>query len=416
MVVEPSVVVLAAAVLLFGLVSRPIDRSPLTGPILFTGLGLLAGQAGLGVLDLAVDGEVVTVLTEVTLSLVLFTHAARMDLPRLRTSAALPARMLLSLPLVIALGAAAGMWLLGLDLATAALLGAVLAPTDAALGQAVVSDERLPVRIRQTLNVESGLNDGIMVPFVTVLLAVVAGEGEAMGPGEIIGQAAGQLAVGVLVGLAVGAGGAWAIERASDRDWMTSGWQQIATLACALLAAGGSSAAGGNEFVAAFVGGMAFGAIAHRRCAGVYAFAEEEGRLLTLLVFVVFGASLAPDLHGRLGWAEVGYVVASLTVVRMVPIALSLLGIGLRPDSVAFLGWFGPRGLASILFLLLVVEELGEQGAAPVAGVAVWTVGTSILVHGASAVPLVGAYSRLLSASTGSDLPEMAPTEAFHAR
>lgn len=412
---EVTVAVLAGCVLLFGACSALVDRSPLTAPIVFTLLGALLGEAGLGVVDLPLDGEAVSVLTEVTLVLVLFTDAARIDLTRLRRAARLPARMLGSLPVVIALGTGAGLLLLGdLDLGQAALLAAVLAPTDAALGQAVVNDERLPVRIRQTLNVESGLNDGIVVPFVTILIAL-AGESASEGVGGTLARMAAQLPIGVVVGLCVGAGGARLVDRASTRGWMTGSFQQLATLACALLAASLSTVVGGNEFVAAFVGGMAFGAIAQQRCGAVEEFAEEEGRLLTLLVFTVFGATIAPDLLEPLGWSGALYVVASLTVVRMVPIALSLVGTGLRPDSVAFLGWFGPRGLASILFVLLVVEELGESAAAPVASVAAWTVAASILAHGLSAVPLVGVYSRRLDGMS-SDMPEMAPTVEFHVR
>lgn len=414
---ESAVVVLAVLVIAYGAVSKKLESTVITGPIVFLSVGLLVGTAGLDILRLDVGGEGVAVLAEVTLALLLFTDAARIDLPRLRRDASLPARMLGSLPVVMALGVLAAILLLPeLTLFEAAVLAAVLAPTDAALGQAVVTDERIPLRVRQTLNVESGLNDGIVLPFVTIFLGLAgASEGvESFESGlRFVGE---QVGYGVGMGLLVGCTGAWVIDRASSRGWMTSGFQQLATLACAITAFVAAEAVGGNGFIAAYVGGMAFGVLAQQHCTGVYEFAEEEGTLLTLLVFALLGATLAPALVQPLDLATVVYIALSLTVVRMLPIALSLVGTGLRRDTVAFLGWFGPRGLASVLFALLVVERAELRGGDRIVSVALWTVVASVYAHGLTAVPLAARYAARLRGMDDEPMPEMQQTTAFPTR
>lgn len=417
---QTGVVVLALLVLLFGVVSRPVERSVITAPMVFTAAGLLLGASGLGLIEVDLDGEVVSILAEATLGLVLFSDAARINLRRLRADAALPARMLGSLPLVILLGAGAAALLLpDLHLFEAAVLAAVLAPTDAALGQAVVTDERLPTRVRQTLNVESGLNDGIVLPFVTIFLGLAGAEEGVSSVGSAAGFVGAQVGGGLGVGIVVGALGAWMIDRASRRGWMTGSFQQLSTLAVAVLCVVGAEGIGGNGFIAAFVGGMAFGSLAQHHCEGIQELAEEEGTLLTLLVFALLGAALVPQQLQALDLPTAAYVVLSLTVVRMLPIALSLTGAGLRRDTVAFLGWFGPRGLATLLFSLLVVERVEVAGRQQIVSVALWTVLASILAHGMSAVPLVGVYSRRLSTVSADDhagMPEMAETVEFPTR
>ena len=200
---------------------------------------------------------------------------------------------------------------------------------------------------------------------------------------------------------------------------MTGSFQQLSTLAVAVLCVVGAEGIGGNGFIAAFVGGMAFGSLAQHHCEGIQELAEEEGTLLTLLVFALLGAALVPQQLQALDLPTAVYVVLSLTVVRMLPIALSLTGAGLRRDTVAFLGWFGPRGLATVLFSLLVVERVEVAGRQQIVSVALWTVLASILAHGMSAVALVGVYSRRLSTASSDDhggMPEMAETVEFPTR
>ncbi len=387
--------VVAGFVAAYGLVSRRLERVAITPIMVFTGFGLLTGPEALDVVHLELDTTAARVLIEVTLVLVLFTDAARIDTRILRRSHELPIRMLtVALPLTVLAGVAVSLALFGdLGFWTAALIAAVLAPTDAALAQVVVSSPTVPVRVRQAINVDSGLNDGIVLPLVTVLAALAAGE--QIDAARFLVE---QLGIGVPVGVGVGALGGWAIARASAHEWMSESFQQLATFAVALAAFATATTWGGNGFVAAFVGGIAFGFLAREACSGVYSFAEEEGHLLTLLVFMVFGGAVLGPRLDDLTWEIALYAVASLTVIRMVPVALSLVGLGLHRETVAFLAWFGPRGLASILFALLIVEEAAPPGASQVLLVASWTVLVSIVAHGLSALPASRWYGRHVEA------------------
>ena len=389
-----GLLVVAGIVFSYGLVSDRLRRVSITGPMVFLAVGIALGSAGLGVLELDLDTGAVGVLAEATLVLLLFTDAIRIDPAKLRRDAALPVRMLLvGLPLTVAFGTAVGSWLLpGLGVAGAFVLAAVLAPTDAALGQAVVGDERLPVRVRQTINVESGLNDGLALPVVTVAAAAVAGESS--GAADWVRAAGTEIGVGVAGGLVMGWVGGRLLDLAASRGWVGPIPRQLATLSIGVAAFAGAEALGGNGFVGAFVAGLAFAVAARGHCDGAYDFAEDEGVLLALLTFLAFGAAVASDVVSSTPDPQVVlYVVLSLTVIRMVPVALSLVGAGLSLPTIGFLGWFGPRGLASVLFAVFVVEDVGGV-ASSVLDVVTWVVVTSVVLHGISAVPFVERYVR----------------------
>jgi NhaP-type Na+/H+ or K+/H+ antiporter len=390
----------AFALLLFGAVSKKAERSPLTPPIFFVLVGLAMSPRALGWLDLDVDGSVIHALAELTLVLVLFTDASRIDLACLRREESLPARLLgIGLPLTILAGFAAALALLpGIEPSEALLLAAVLAPTDAALGQAVVSNPRVPVRIRQSLNVESGLNDGIALPVVLVFASLAGARAEAGGVGYWLGFAALAVTLGPLVGGLVGWAGGRLVEHGTRAGWITRAFEQLAALGLALLAFSVAELVGGNGFIAAFAAGLTVGNVARSVCPCLHEFGEAEGQLLTLLVFLVFGGVMVPMALPLLDARAFAYALASLTIVRMVPVALALLGTGLRPASVAFLGWFGPRGLASILFALLVVEEGRLESGPFLVAVVVLTVLLSTLLHGVTAYPLARRYGAFASA------------------
>lgn len=394
-----ELLVVAVSVFGFAMFSKRSSLSPVTAPMVFVSIGLLAGTVGVNWLDLTIDGEVVSILVEGTLVLVLFTDAARIDLRALRSQATLPLRLLsIGLPLSILAGAGvAALLFRDLTLVEAGLVAAVLAPTDAALGQAVVSDRRLPVRIRQTLNVESGLNDGIMVPVVTVLLALTAAEADVTGAGawgEFISR---QLGFGLTIGVLAGAGGGWLLHRRAVAGELEGTYRQLAALAVAAGAFAGAEVLEGNGFIAAFVAGLAFARVATSECSDVRDFTEDEGELLTSLTFLVFGAALAGPRLGDLTWQIGLYAAASLTVVRMVPVLLALVRSGTLLETRLFMGWFGPRGLASILFALLVSQELEGAAAATILDITVWTVLISVFAHGLSASPWAGRLGNRLA-------------------
>ncbi len=398
--------IVAAFVALYGLVSGRLATVAITPPLVFMAFGLAVGPEALDLVALDVDEEFVKVLSELALVLVLFTDAARIDLRVLRAEHNVPIRLLgIGLPLVVGAGAGLAMVLLpGIGGWEAAVLGAALAATDAALSQVVVSSRLVPVRVRQAINIESGLNDGIALPLLTVFIALAAGEG--FDAGSFVAE---QLGYGLIAGAAIGTVGGFAVRRASATGWMSPRFQQLATLGLALAAFGTASAVDGNGFIAAFVAGGAFGYAAREECGGVYAFAEEEGQLLNLLVFMIFGGAVLGPALGELTWQIGLYAALSLTVVRMVPVAISLAGSGLQRDSVAFLGWFGPRGLASIIFGLIIIEESGIPGADEIFLVITWTVATSVVAHGLSARPLSWWYARHVG-SLGASRRDIAET------
>lgn len=394
-------IVVCGGLIAFGLVSRKLEGTIVTAPLVFILFGFAVGQGGLGVANIEPDHSVIHLIAELTLVLVLFSDAARIDLKLLRRDHNLPQRMLLvGLPLTILAGTAAAILIFPeFSLWEAALLAAVLAPTDAALGQAVVSARAVPVRIRQALNVESGLNDGIALPAVLLLaaLASAAGAASATGGGDRDWITFGllQVTLGPLAGIVLGYAGARIVDAAATAGFMTEPFQGIGVLAMAFLCFTGAELIGGNGFISAFVAGLVFGNTIRHRCAFLLDFMETEGQLLMLITFLVFGAAMLPEgLHG-LDWRIVGYAVLSLTVIRMVPTILSLIGTGLRFPSMLFLGWFGPRGLASILFALLIVEQSGIPHVHEILIATIVTVGLSALLHGISAAPFANAYGRL---------------------
>ncbi len=388
---------IAAGVILFGLVSKKLEGTIVTAPMVFAAFGLLIGEAVFGLADLDFGQGFIHGLAEVTLILVLFSDAARIDLRQLRRDHNLPVRMLLiGMPLTILLGTLVALALpLGLGVWEAALLAAILAPTDAALGQSVVSNPLVPTRIRQALNVESGLNDGIALPLVLLFAALAGAAQVGEGSRDWILFGAKQIALGPCAGLVIGGLGAWLMDRAVFKGWMGGSFEGPAILGVALLAYAGAEIIGGNGFIAAFVAGLIYGNLVRERCRLVFEFAEAEGQLLTLLTFLIFGAVILPEAFGHIGWSNALYAVLSLTVIRFIPVAISLFGSGVRAPTVTFLGWFGPRGLASILFALFVLEEAEIPAADQILTVTIVTVALSILAHGMTAAPMARRYGEM---------------------
>jgi sodium/hydrogen antiporter len=331
---------------------------------------------------------------------VLFSDASRVRLPDLRTDLGLCLRLLgIGLPLTIGLGTLLALGLLnGLSIWLALLVGAALAPTDAALGAGVMVNPAVPARIRRLLNIESGLNDGIATPVVVVAIAGAAAAEHAASTGP--GAAVAELALGVLVGAVVGGAGGFVVTVARRRGWAEAGFAGSAVLALAVCAYACALALHGNGFIAAFVGGLTYGATSGKRGERLVPYVEETGALVSLLVWLAFGAIAVVPALQSLTWQTVLYAVLSLTLIRMAPVALSLIGAGLGRPAVAFVGWFGPRGLASVVFALLALEDLG-QSAGPAVSVIAFTVLLSVVAHGLTADPLAHRYGPRLAITAG---------------
>ena len=386
-----------AGVLLVYIALQTWRPGVLAPAIAFTAGGLVVGTEGFGWVELSPRAESLRLLAEATLALVLFSDASRIDLRALRDGYAGPARLLgVGLPGTVGAGTLVAIAVLpDLALEEALVLAIVLAATDAALGQAVVTDERLPASIRQGLNVESGLNDGLCVPALIVALALADTHAHALTGAEAGEVVAESLGYGLLMGTVAGLAAALVQRRAApSRDEQRAQWRWLLSPVAAALAFGLAAPLGGSGFIAAFVAGIVFGAAGRpTRTAWWPSPAQELGGLLNALTFIVFGAAFLKPLVERADWRVALYALLSLTVVRMAPVAIAMLGTRSRPATVAYLGWFGPRGLASIVFAVLVVEE-NVPHASTIVDATALTVTLSIVLHGLSAGPLTERYAR----------------------
>jgi NhaP-type Na+/H+ or K+/H+ antiporter len=407
-----GIATLAFLILIYAATAERLNRWSIRMQVIFVAGGLVLNS--LGVLPLTPKFEGVKELTEITLALLLFADASTLNLRQVSRDAGLPARLLLiGLPLMLVLGALLAAGLFPAEgLAAAALLGAILAPTDAALGLPIFNNLNVPVRIRRALNVESGLNDGIATPLVVFFIALAVGEYEPQSHWLL--SAATQIGLAALVGTLTGLGGGWLLGQTAHRKWTNEIWEQIAILGLGLASYFTSLAVGGNGFIAAFVAGIVFGAATRDHFAKPTELTENNGSFLSLLVWTIFGAILVPiALSGTTDLRPIGYAVLSLTVIRMISVALALKGARLRRDTVLLMGWFGPRGLASVVFTLLALLDFEEaqRSSDTLVVVATWTILLSVLAHGLSAGPLSSWYARRLAAAqagqvTLEELPE----------
>jgi NhaP-type Na+/H+ or K+/H+ antiporter len=391
----------AGAVGAVALISRRLATTAVSGPMVLVAAGLVCGPVGMDLIDISRDSEAVTLLLELALVAVLFTDAAGVRWSVLRRDDALSLRLLgLGLPLTMLLGAFAA-WLLlpGFTVWELALVAVILAPTDAALGQPAIADPRVPATVRQGLNVESGLNDGIALPFFVVLLAAATGDTESAGAGEIFLLA---LGLSTAVGLVVGYLGARLLAWSTVHGWVSDEWRRVPALMFAAVGYVLTVSMDGSGFITAWVTGLTFG-VAWRRTVppsaaatsgpeSVVGLSEELGNLLASLSFFVFGAVLLGPALSAIDWRTGLYAILSLTVVRMAPVAVALIGSRFRPATILYVGWFGPRGLASIVFALLLLED-GPPAADRLVDVVALTVGLSVLLHGATAAWAAGRYA-----------------------
>jgi sodium/hydrogen antiporter len=399
---------LAVVVVAYTLVASRLDRWWITGPMVFVAAGAILGPGGLDDLPVSLTNETVLTITELTLALLLFSDASTVRLRDVEGDTGLPRRLLfVGLPLTIVAGALLAYLVFPeVGWGAAALIATILAPTDAALGLAVVTNTAVPVRIRRALNVESGLNDGIATPFVTLFIAVVAAE-EALGDTAWGLEALKQIGLAIVAAVVVGYVGGKLFAFANERGWTSGVSEQIAILALAFLAYQGSVTIGGNGFIAAFAGGILFGAATRGRLEEHVQFTETLGLAGSFVVWSLFGALLVGELLTQdLAARPIVYAVLSLTVIRMVPVAIALVGTHLRRATVAFMGWFGPRGLASVVFSLLALEEI-ERGGAMLLETVTWTILLSVVLHGISASPLAARYGA--SIAKAGKIPEKAP-------
>jgi len=313
----------------------------------------------------------------------------------LRAEEGLPIRLLLlGLPLTLAFG-----WLVGIllfpqvPLLELAILATILAPTDAALGKAVVSNPAVAAPVREGLNVESGLNDGICVPLLLVLLALVI-DIEAHAPLtlalELIIE---ELGIGSLVGVGM-VFAAWQLQRYSvRRGWQMPMWSQLTLPGLAVLCFAGAQTLGGSGFIAAFVGGLLAGHLFGEQKHHFLEASEEFGSLLSVITWLVFGALVIPRAWSSFTPEVWVYALLSLTLIRMLPVFISLAGTRFDTETKLFIGWFGPRGLATIVFGVMIMDS-PLQARNTLLATAICTVLLSVLLHGLTANPWAARMGR----------------------
>jgi NhaP-type Na+/H+ or K+/H+ antiporter len=407
-----AVLTLGVLSLAYATLSARLDRTSITGPMVFTVAGLVAGPHVLGLVDVSLHSEGFVTLAELALTLLLFTSASRLDVGALRRGRGLPVRLLgIGLPLTMVLGTLAAVLVLpSLVFWEAAVLAVVLAPTDAALGQAVISDRRVPAFIRRSLDAESGLNDGLALPFLTMAIAFAHDETGDGTLGHWVWFTVKTIGISLLVGAAIGYVGGRLLELARSRGTMSDHWAELGVLVLAVVSFVAVDRLDGSGFVGAFVAGIATGAVAPAIAAKRETTTGALGDLLVLLVFALFGAEAVWPAFEHVDWTVLLYAAISLTLVRMIPVAISLAGAGFARATALYIGWFGPRGTASVIFALVVVEEATLPHTSLIVQVVAVTVASSILVHGVTAHRGAAVYAAAIQRvrRRAPDAPELA--------
>jgi sodium/hydrogen antiporter len=342
----------------------------------------------------------VQMTSKITLILILFSDASMISLRRLKHEFRISLRLLaIGLPLTMLLGVLLAIPLFsGMNLWLIALMAFILAPTDAALGQAVITSKSVPVEIRDSIDVESGLNDGIALPPILACMAAVGAAAGTQLDFTYWGLFAfKQITFGPVVGALVGWLGGKLIDRSVQQGWMEPAFQRLSSVALALLAYSLAEALGGNGFIAAFFGGLLLGTRDKAVRKRLQEFGEAEGKQLSLFIFLIFGMVMVPSVCRHWDAPGLLYALLSLSVIRMLPVAISLIGMKMNLPTICFIGWFGPRGIASVLYALILVSEIGGAGHERILSIIVLTVLLSVFLHGISAVPLANLYGHYMA-------------------
>ncbi|MCG8580398.1 MAG: sodium:proton antiporter [Bacteroidales bacterium] len=388
--------ILFAIILTYSLIAGKLERYPFSAPIFFLIIGAALGPLVFHVYNINFNDENYKLLSEFTLALVLFSDASKANLKVLQKYLALPGKLLLiGLPITILAGFLIGVlifpefsWL------EAAILATILAPTDAALGEPVVSNKSVPSKIREGINVESGLNDGICVPVLMLLLAIhTANFNESISFSYGLSLFAKEIGIGFLSGTFIALIGAFLIKRSISQGWDESAWKNSIVILMSLFSFAIAQTLGGSGFIACFTGGIMFNiSFKHNKKAYLEG-SEGLSKILNAVVWFVFGCVITGWIVHRLTCDIVLYAVLSLTAIRMIPVLLSLFNFPISFYAKLFTAWFGPRGLASIVFAVMVFEEQLPHGDT-IVEITLVTILLSVFAHGISANPMARAFDR----------------------
>ena len=394
---HPALFFAALLIFIYGIFSKLAERSPITGPMFFMVVGILVSPVGLDLFELHFRAAETKNIAEITLIIILFVDASMIEFSKLgKTLSGIPARLLgIGLPFTMLLGALVAKVLFpAMDVWLLVMMALILSPTDAALGQAVVKSEKVPARIRESISIESGLNDGIALPVILVCIAVLAQGASALdGSGYWLVFMAKQLTFGPIIGGLVGWVGGKIVDRAAAKGWIEPTFQRLSAISLALMAYAFAELVHGNGFIAAFFCGLLLGTKTPIVRERIQEFGEAEGQMFALFIFLILGIVAVPFAVEYWDWQALVYALLSLTVIRMLPVALSLIGSGLDKFTVCFVGWFGPRGIASFLYLLIAIGDLGVKGYEQAFSIIILTVMISTVLHGLSAVWLSNLFN-----------------------
>ena len=395
--------VFAAFAFIYSIIASRLENTPINGALVYVLAGMLLGPQALGLIDLDLDGETLSLLAELALAVCLFTDASSANLGVLKRIESAPIRLLLiGLPLTIALGLGLGMLLFDeLGFFEIALIATMLAPTDAALGKAVVTNPVVPEKVRESLNVESGLNDGICVPVILFFIALAVGSAETSDSAGLVFKLTLEvIGIGVVVGAVSALLGGLALRTCATNGWVAGTWLQMPIIALALMCFGLAQWLGGSGFIACFVAGLIFGGLTTAHKDQFLEPAEGAADALALLIWFTFGTVVIGLMFTAFSWQPLIYAILSLTVVRMLPVAISMIGMNMKLDSLLFIGWFGPRGLASIVFVVMVAAQQLPGNATILATVA-WTILLSVAAHGLTANFMAARYGARVDSRSG---------------
>ncbi|EKE44897.1 NhaP-type antiporter [Oceaniovalibus guishaninsula JLT2003] len=404
-----DILVIGLTVILFACVSDVARNGRFTAPMMFAGIGLLLGPMILNVVRIPMQDETVKRVAELTLVVALFTDSVRINVKRLRRFHSLPIRLLgIGLPLTMVLGTFAAWWIFpSFGLWEAAVLAVMLGPTDAALGEPVVTSEEVPALVRQGLNVESGMNDGLGLPCLFIV-ASLAGAGTTAGAGDWTAYILLQILGGPVIGATIATVAAWAIARPLRRGWVGEDFFRLALFALPVVAYLAADMLQANGFLAAFAAGVVVSTRSEYTRDAVEEFAGTIGQLLNSTIFFLVGALLLPQFLHHIGWQHVVFALLALTVLRMGPVAMAVIGMGLHRRTTLFLGWYGPRGMASVIYLLIVLDTFDIAAIDDIAATVALTVLASIVLHGLTAAPgsrRYGQFARKLRSSDAENAP-----------
>jgi NhaP-type Na+/H+ or K+/H+ antiporter len=390
-----DIALVAGCTLMFGCIAGLVERSWISGPLIFMAIGYAFGPNGFDVFSFSADIEVIKTLAEITLAIVLFNDAASIGLKPLGKHPLVPTRtLLLGLPFTLVLGACfAAVIFPQITWVHAALLSIILAPTDAALGLAVIKNKAVPPEIRRGLNAESGLNDGICVPFLLVFLALALGHTSEQSLGQfLLITIVQEIGIGLITGIATSAAGWLLCRHAIKAQWISKRWLIVPTISLAIMTFSLAQYLGGSGFIAAFCGGLLFGEKLHGAYNDELEETEINGEIFSLLTWLLFG-TLMMNIVKDISWQQLLYATLSLTIIRMLPVFISLSGTPLTTEKKLFVGWFGPRGLASIVFIIMLMQSDLEQSRT-IINTATITVILSVILHGITAFPWSKRFSQ----------------------